>query len=84
MPRGGTPAAASIAWISRNESAAARAFGVSTGTSAMIAPVPSRSQVCASPITSARCAADRPPRAWPTKTTIERLASWIAIGWRWR
>ena len=34
-----------------------------TGTSATIAPVPSWSQVCASPITSARCSADRPPRA---------------------
>ena len=35
-PRGGTPAAASIAWISRNVSAAARAFGVSTGTSTLM------------------------------------------------
>ncbi len=49
-----------------------RAFGVPTGTSMLMAPVPSRSQVCASAMTSARCAAVRPPRALPTKTTIER------------
>ncbi len=31
MPRGGTPAAAKVAWISRSDSWAARAFGVSVG-----------------------------------------------------
>src|SRR5581483_7978789 len=80
-PRGGTPAAESSDCASWKASAAALALGVPTGTSATIAPVPSCSQTWASPITSARCSADRPPRAWPTKITTERLASWIAIGY---
>jgi hypothetical protein len=75
---------ASVAWISRNESSAARAFGVLTGTSMLMMPVPSRIQVWPRYITSARWEAERPPRPRPTKTTIERSVSWTAIGWRWR
>jgi hypothetical protein len=84
IARGGTPAAAKVAWISRSESWAARAFGVSTGMSMLMAPVPSASQSWASPITSPRWEADMPPRPRPTNTTIERSASWTAIGWRRR
>jgi hypothetical protein len=84
VARGGTPAAESVAWISRNESSAARAFGVLTGTSMLMMPVPSRVQVWPRYITSARCEAERPPRPRPTKTTIERSVSWTAIGWRRR
>ena len=47
-------AAEKLAWISRNKSSAARAFGVLTGTSMLMVPVPSRIQVCARYITSAR------------------------------
>ena len=65
-------------WL--QEGTGAISADVPTGTSTMMAPVPSWSHICASPITSARCEAERPPRAWPTKTTTERSASWIAIG----
>ncbi len=59
------------AWISCRESAAARAFGVLTGTSAVIAPVPSCIQLEPSPITSARWLALKPPRPRPMNTTID-------------
>ena len=86
--RGGTPATPRVAWISRTESAAARAFGVSTGTSTLIAPVPACIQDCATPITSARCSAVSPPRPRPTNTTIgligfldrDRMAQAIVVG----
>jgi len=60
--------------------AAARAFAVSIGTSAMMAPVPSRIQLYAMPATSLRCGPVRPPRPRPTNTTIDWSASVTAIG----
>ena len=80
MPLPGTPPAISTERMSCMVAAAAFAFGESTGTSASTPPVPSRTQVRASPITSSRCVAVRPPRPWPTKTTVVLVASVIAIG----
>ena len=49
--------------------------GVSTGTSAMIAPVPSRSQVARQPDDVGALRGGKAAARWPTKMTIDWLAS---------
>jgi len=59
-------------------------LGVSAGTSTSTPPVASWRQVRAKFITSARWVGVSVPRRVPISTTILRLPSWMAIGWRSR
>ena len=72
MPRLAEGSDARLAWYFDLAHGSGLAYRVITVTAVVtIAPVASRRQACARPSTSVRWDADRPPRAFPTKTTTD-------------